>query len=49
MKNWLIISRYNENILWINNLLKNKKINKIVIFNKGKDNIPRFSSKKVKV
>ena len=49
MNNWLVISRYNENILWVNHILKNEKINKIIIINKGLDNIPKFNSNKVKL
>ena len=48
-ENWLIISRYNEDISWIKYIIKNKLINKILIFNKGKNNLPLFQTNKVKI
>ena len=48
-KNWLLISRYNEDITWVNKILKNKIINKIIIINKGDTNIPFFHTNKVKI
>ena len=49
MENWLIISRYNEDISWINYLLFNEKIKKIIIINKGEDNIKSFNNSKIKI
>ena len=44
----VIISRYNENVDWVNKIKENKLIKNIFIFNKGKLNIS-FDSFKIKV
>lgn len=44
----IIISRYNENIDWVNNITKNKMIEEIIIFNKGEDNIC-ITNEKIKI
>ena len=49
IKNWLIISRYNEDISWIKYIIKNKLFNKILVINKGENNLPLFQTNKVKI
>ena len=35
VKNFIIICRYDENLMWLNNIVNSKYIGKIIIFNKG--------------
>ena len=36
----IIVARYNENVDWLNRLIEQHSwINKIIVFNKGEDNI----------
>ena len=44
----LVVSRYNENVEWINEIKDNTLIGKILIFNKGRKKIS-FSDNKIKV
>ncbi len=44
----LIIARYNESVAWINRIVDNKKIEKIIIFNKG-NRLRSFLNKKVEI
>ena len=44
----VIISRYNEDVDWINTIKKTKSIEKILVFNKGTNNIS-LSDNKIKV
>ena len=45
----LIVSRYNENLNWINEIVNNNLIHNILIFNKGEKIITTFTNKKIKV
>jgi hypothetical protein len=47
IKNHIVISRYNENLNWVNELLKHKWIHKIIIYNKGRRNINQFTDSRV--
>lgn len=49
MKNTIVISRYQENLDWVYFLLNKFVINDIIIYNKGKNDIPDFKSNKVKI
>jgi len=47
IKNHIIISRYNENLNWVNELLKHKWIHKIIIYNKGNEIINKFNDSRI--
>ena len=47
IKNHIVISRYNENLNWVNELLKYKWIHKIIIYNKGRKNINKFTDSRI--
>ena len=49
MKNTLVISRFQENINWVNLIINKFIINNIIIYNKGKKNLPNFNSDKIKI
>ena len=44
----IVISRYNEDVAWINTIKDNWYIEKIIIFNKGQNNIS-FNDTKIKI
>lgn len=45
----LIVSRYDEDLNWVNEIVNNNLIHSIFIFNKGKEIITSFTNKKIKV
>ena len=45
----IVISRFNENIDWINKIINKKWINQIIIYNKGPHNLEHFTNPKIKI
>jgi len=45
----IVISRFNENIDWINKILYKKWINQIIIYNKGQHNLEHLTNPKIKI
>ena len=45
----IVISRFNENIDWINKILYKKWINQIIIYNKGSNNLEHLTNPKIKI
>ena len=45
----VIVSRYNEDPYWLNIIIDNTMIEKIILFNKGPSNIKRFLNEKIEV
>ena len=48
MDNCIVVSRYSENLDWINELLENTWICKVIVYNKGSDDI-HFDNEKVEI
>lgn len=45
----IVISRFNENIDWINKIIHKKWINQIIIYNKGPNNLEHLTNPKIKI